>query len=66
MKPEVTFNDFKDQNHIAYDTSLYTMSMHTKNQVTNTHTQTHRQTDTLQFYIYRYIINTFIYIYCIR
>ena len=33
MRPEVTFNDFKGQQYIAYDTSVYTMSMHAKNQV---------------------------------
>ena len=33
MRPKVTFNDLKGQNHIAYDSSLYTMSMHAKNQV---------------------------------
>ena len=33
MTPEVTFNYFEGQNYIAYDASLYTMSMHGKNQV---------------------------------
>ena len=33
MTPEVTFNYFEGQNYIAYDASLYTMSMHSKNQV---------------------------------
>ena len=33
MTPEVTFNYFEGQNYIAYDSSLYTMSMHAKNQV---------------------------------
>ena len=32
MTPEVTFNYFEGQNYIAYDASLYTMSMHGKNQ----------------------------------
>ena len=31
MTPEVTFNYFEGQNYIAYDASLYTISMHAKN-----------------------------------
>ena len=33
MTPEVTFNYFEGQNYIAYDASLYTMSIQAKNQV---------------------------------
>ena len=32
-RPEVTFNDLEGQKYIAYDASVYTMSMHAKNQV---------------------------------
>ena len=33
LRPEVTFNVLEGQKYIAYDASLYTMSMHAKNQV---------------------------------
>ena len=33
MTPEMTFNDLEGKKYIAYDSSLYTMSMHAKNQV---------------------------------
>ena len=62
MRPEVTFNDLEGQKYIAYDASLYTMSMHAKNQVnqcssqavkkTRTDRQTDKQTDYNFIYIY--------------